>query len=239
MILAIDCGNTRAKWGLTDRGTAGEVRFSVVDAVTIDRLERFEHSVGALPPVERIVISNVANAQIRGRIEHAVARFGVSPIWVKAQASACGVTNRYDVDALGTDRWIALIGAWHRHRGASVVVNCGTATTVDRLTATGEFVGGMILPSVALMKKALAENTARLPLADGRYSAEPRVTVDAIESGCIEATVGAVERARSRAGTGARLFLTGGASALVAALLAPPIERVEHLTLEGLVRLAQ
>lgn len=235
MILAIDCGNTRAKWGLYD-GSG----FVSVGAVAIGELDRFEHALAALQRPERIVISNVAAASVRTRIEQSAARFGAPVVWVSAQATAAGVVNRYDdPQTLGTDRWVSLIGARARFQGDCVVVSCGTATTVDRLSASGEFLGGMILPSIALMKKVLAENTARLPLAAGRYTTEPRKTVDAIESGCLEATLGAIERARDRAGVGTRLFVTGGASNLIIAHLRAPVDHVEHLTLEGLVRLAR
>ncbi len=235
MILAIDCGNTRAKWGLFD-GAA----FVSVGAAAIQDLDQFERAMCALQRPDRIVISNVAAATIRARLDQATHRFGVAVQWVSAQAEAGGVINRYEnPTSLGTDRWVSLIGARARAQGECVVVNCGTATTVDRLSATGEFVGGMILPSIALMKKVLAENTARLPLAAGQYAAHPRKTVDAIETGCIEATLGAIERARDRAGPNARLFVTGGASGLIMAHLRAPVDHVEHLTLEGLVRLAR
>ncbi len=235
MMLVIDCGNTRAKWALHD-GT----RFLGVDAAPLGALQRLEDTLAAIDPPSAIVVSNVAHAQAKLRIERAIARFDAVPRWISSTRSAGGVVNLYaDPAKLGTDRWAALIGAWHRHHGPSVVVNCGTATTIDRLNGSGEFIGGLIIPSIGLMKKALNENTAKLPLADGRYLNEPRSTLDAIESGCIEATVGAIERARARAGGGARLFLTGGASDLIASVLAQPVERVEHLTLEGLVRLAE
>jgi type III pantothenate kinase len=233
MILVIDCGNTRAKWGLYD-GKA----FQKVDAAPLNTLERFEAEIASIAPPVAIVVSHVANRDARASIERAIARFAVAPQWITSTQSAGGIVNRYDDPTkLGTDRWAALVGAWHRYQGASVVVNCGTATTIDRLNAAGEFVGGLIIPSIGLMKKALSENTAKLPLAEGRYVGDPRTTLDAIETGCAEATVGAIERARLRAGATARLFLTGGASDSVAGLLMRPIERVEHLTLEGLVRL--
>ncbi|MFM9883433.1 MAG: type III pantothenate kinase [Burkholderiales bacterium] len=235
MMLVIDCGNTRAKWGLHDGN-----RFVSVDATPLDAMQRLHDVLDAIDPPTAIAVSNVANATARMHIERAIARFNVVPRWIASTQAACGVRNLYEDPArLGTDRWAAMIGAWHRHRGSSVIVNCGTATTIDRLNDTGEFIGGIIIPSIGLMKKALSENTAKLPLADGRWVENPRTTRDAIETGCVEATVGAIERARARAGAMARFFLTGGASDLIAASLIQPVERVEHLTLEGLLRLGQ
>ncbi len=97
-------------------------------------------------------------------------------------------------ERLGADRWAALIGARALHPHACVVVTAGTATTVDLLSAAGDFLGGLILPGVELMQQALARGTAQLPLADGRFALQPRRTVDAIRSGCLQAQAGAVER---------------------------------------------
>ena len=74
----------------------------------------------------------------------------------------------------------------------------GTATTIDSLDAAGTFLGGMILPGLDLMRRALARDTAGLAYADGQYAAQPRCTDDAIVTGCIEAQAGAIERAWTR-----------------------------------------
>ena len=115
----------------------------------------------------------------------------------------------------------------------------GTATTIDRLEATGLFPGGMILPGSRLMKQSLHRATADLPLAQGRHSEAPRSTADAIETGCLEAQVGAIERAYARLPQGARCFVTGGAASEIVPLLDFPVEEVEHLVLEGIVLLTQ
>jgi len=235
MILVIDSGNTRVKWGVHDGR-----RLVRVDAAAVADLARSLEGIGAHQQPTHIAASNVAGARAHGAIESAVARFKLPILWARSTASACGVLNGYeDVASLGTDRWMALIGAWHRANRACVVVNCGTATTVDSLNDQGQFTGGLILPSIALMKKALHENTAKLPLANGRHVLPPRRTADAIESGCIEATVGAIERARARLSDASALILTGGAADLIAGVLGGDVERVDHLTLEGLVRVAQ
>jgi type III pantothenate kinase len=157
-----------------------------------------------------------------------------------ASAGACGVASRYDNPAqLGADRWAALIAAWGRCSSACLVVSAGTATTIDSLGATGEFTGGRILAGVDLMKKALAANTAGLPLQQGRYAADPRNTADAIESGCLEAQAGAIERCHARLPAGAPCLVTGGAAAAIAARLTISASVVDNLALEGLLRIAQ
>src|SRR5437899_12704171 len=101
-------------------------------------------------------------------------------------------------------------------RGPCFVVTAGTATTVDVLRGDGSFVGGVILPGLELMKRSLARNTAGLSLARGRFSAEPRNTADAIETGCLLAQAGAIERAFATMEHGAACVLAGGAGRLVA-----------------------
>ena len=92
-----------------------------------------------------------------------------------AAAQQCGVRSSYvDPAALGPDRWAALIGAWHLTGGACVVVNAGTTMTVDALNGEGVFLGGCIVPGAALMREALARDTANLALRAGaRVVSEP------------------------------------------------------------------
>ena len=75
-----------------------------------------------------------------------------------------------------------------------MVVVCGTATTIDFLTADGVFKGGMIMPGLGLMLRSLHEGTAALPDQDGDFSPYPTQTVDAIASGCQHAQAGTIER---------------------------------------------
>ena len=122
--------------------------------------------------------------------------------------------------------------------GPCLVVAAGTATTADVLRGDGTFLGGVILPGLDLMKRSLAENTADLPLARGRFSEAPRNTADAIESGCLLAQAGAIERAFRAMEPGAACVLGGGAAARIASHLSIPVRLVDNLVLEGLVRIA-
>src|SRR5207248_1015330 len=145
----------------------------------------------------------------------------------------CGVANGYAApEQLGVDRWCALIGARHLQHGDCVVVGASTATTVDLLSAAGEFLGRLIVPGYALMKRALAENTAALPLAAGRYVDEPLNTADAIESGALHAQAGGVERMAAylqrHGGAQASCLVSGGAASRIAAALTIPHRVVDH-----------
>jgi type III pantothenate kinase len=161
-----------------------------------------------------------------------------------ASSAQCGVIYLNErPQALGVDRWCALIGARRVERGACVVVCAGTATTVDLLSAGGEFLGGLILPGYELMKRSLARDTAGLPYAEGHVLDQPRNTADAIESGVAHAQAGAVERMHARlsalADAPAACLVSGGAAPVLAAGLSIPHRVVEHLVLEGVLALAR
>ena len=158
----------------------------------------------------------------------------------RSEAARCGVTNHYlKPEKLGVDRWCALIGAHGLSRTAAIVVMAGTATTIDTLDADGNFLGGLILPGGDLMRRSLAADTAALPFADGRHADYPRCTDDAIVTGCIEAQVGAIERAWQRLGNiDKACLLSGGNAASLAPHLGIRWRAVANLPLEGLLRLA-
>lgn len=231
MILCLDAGNTRLKWGLRAadgwRGQGAVARAAIADLAA---------DLPARPA--RIVACNVAGPAAAAAIETLAARLGAPLAWFRSAAAAGGVVNGYDDPArLGADRWAALLGARALHAGPAVVVMAGTATTIDALAADGRFRGGLILPGLDLMGRALAQNTAGLPEARGAWREFPANTDDAIVSGALEATLGAIERMAHRlAGAEFLVLLSGGAAAALAPHLTPPLRRVDNLVLEGLAR---
>ena len=228
MILCLDAGNTRLKCGLFD----GK-RWRMQGALDYEAFDDLVAELSEVP--KRIVACNVAGEAVRQRIEVLAARLGCPLDWLTSSASACGVSNAYDTPAqLGADRWAALIGARSLHAGPAVVVMAGTATTVDALDAEGRFLGGLILPGLALMRTALARNTAGLPHAAGHYRSLPTNTDDAIVSGAIHATLGAIERMCATLGEDALCLLSGGAAGELAPHLERPLRQVDNLVLEGL-----
>ncbi len=236
MILCIDCGNSRIKWGLHADG-----RWQEVGAVDRTAAAELADLTRRWPRPQRVMVANVAGAAVGDAVAAALAPWGSIVAWAVSEAARAGVSNGYaNPEQLGVDRWCALIGARGLVAGASLVVCAGTATTVDALDADGHFRGGLILPGFDLMRRALAGNTAQLYLAEGHWQEFPRCTEDALISGCLEAQVGAIERAYRRiAGEpGAQCLLTGGAAPAIAAQLDVPHRLVDNLVLEGLRRLA-
>jgi len=241
MILAIDAGNSRVKWGWHDGSDWTSIAtVSLIEfAASSDHVNPFSMTHDA---PERIVISNVAGDGAHQLLVNWTSIFDAEPLWLRAEAERCGVRNRYEKpELLGADRWAALIAARAIHHGASLVVNAGTATTVDMLAEDGTFLGGAILPGVELMRFVLHEHTGRLPIQEGVHREMPRNTLDAIETGCRHAQAGAVERMY-------RVFrdiapaplciVAGGAGRTLVDQLSMPRRYVENLVLEGLARIA-
>lgn len=235
MILAIDCGNSRLKWGLYETGG-----WRGTGSVPLTDIARLGKKWSRIAPTAKVVVANVAGPSARRRLEAILAGRPVAPVWVQAKRHECGVTNAYGNPArLGADRWAALIGAWSILRGPCLVVSTGTATTADVLKGDGTFAGGAILPGLELMKRSLASKTAGLPLAKGRFSYPPRSTADAIETGCLLAQAGAIERMFAAMEAGAVCALTGGAASRIALHLSIPVRLEDSLVLEGMIRIVQ
>ncbi|MBL8420569.1 MAG: type III pantothenate kinase [Dechloromonas sp.] len=235
MILCIDSGNSRIKWGVHD----GEqwLAQGVVAPAEVDHLGLL---VANWPDPGRVMLANVAGVEVGSRIREQLPEWLPVFCEVRSEYRRCGVTNRYrNPEQLGVDRWCALIGARSLTSSAAVVVMAGTATTIDTLNEDGEFLGGLILPGIDLMRSSLARETAALPIADGIYDPYPRCTGDAIVSGAIEAQAGAIVRAFARLDdANARCLLSGGNAEQLGQHLAIPYVLTHNLPLEGLKRLA-
>lgn len=230
MLLCLDAGNTRLKYGLHEGS-----EWRALGALEYAEFDSLPRRLPAMPG--RIVACNVAGERPQSLIEALAGRLRVPLDWLRSSAVAGGVSNGYEKpQQLGADRWAALIGARALHADACVVVVAGTATTIDVLDAQGRFVGGLILPGLALMRSALARNTAGLPHARGRYSALATNTDDAIVSGALHATLGAIERVRGAQEKGLTCLLSGGAAVDLVPQMKRPYRVIDNLVLEGLAR---
>ena len=242
MILTIDAGNSRTKWGVFD--SAGELKAHGVMANSV--------LSGATAPADwpqctRAIISNVAGASIAAHVSRLLEPLTIPVHWVKSSAHACEVTNSYQLpERLGTDRWAALIAAWHQYRAPCVVVNAGTALTVDALGANGggqgTFLGGLIVPGLRLMEQSLISAAADISHISGALQYFPTTTGDAIYTGALSAMAGAVNsmlvKLALNAGQQPYCILSGGdASLLQDMLIRYQVENIviaENLVLQGL-----
>ena len=261
MKLLIDAGNTRIKWALVDGDEwlrTGVLPVEQADELPqqfaghFDKLITNDLAVVSGQPsqmassfirtgvqdIEQIWASNVAGEEVAQHIRKIKAG---QVNFIVASEMQCGVSNGYsNAGQLGSDRWAALIAAWHLVRGKCMVVNCGTAITIDSLSGQGRFLGGLILPGVELMRRSLAAATNQLRVEQGKYATFPLNTADAMFSGAIQACCGAIERQYALLDEdGAQVLLSGGAAGILEKSLNVPLRVVDNLVLQGLLLIAQ
>ncbi|GGI19780.1 type III pantothenate kinase [Oxalicibacterium faecigallinarum] len=250
MLLLIDAGNTRVKWALVDASLSDQPgKWDAAGSVSHAELPSVQ-AIWAHAAIGRVLIANVAGTALRQALQevlNTVLEPHVPVEWFASSAERAGVRNRYRNPAqLGCDRFAAAIGARAMRPDESLIVaTCGTATTIDAVSADGVFVGGMILPGIALMTASLAQHTAQLPQVALQTHAQPFAdhTDAAIVSGCLMAQTGAIERAVTALRNETRAenvtcILAGGAADLIAPQLSIPFERIDNLVLIGLQTVA-
>jgi len=245
--LLFDAGNTKLKWGVLDGGEI--VRTGSITQETL-RETGFNALTTRLPRrVDAAIACNVAGATFATRLSGVIGIHSDRDLhFVRSEASAHGVVNAYaNPRQLGVDRWVAMIGARAQWKKALLIVDAGTAVTIDAVDRTGQHLGGRIIPGIHLMCDALNTETSDIARASAvrRPRREPagpfaRDTRAAVESGALSAICGAVERAaREMREVAPRpvVVLTGGdASRILALLDGKPIHR-PNLVLEGLAHI--
>jgi len=232
MKLLIDAGNTRIKWSLV-KGN----EWLCSGTLPVEGVSELSSHLFDLHDIQQIWVSNVAGEEVARHIRN----LGVGQIYfIVAQKSQCGVHNGYlNVEQLGSDRWAALIAAWHFAQVGCLVVNCGTATTIDTLSMQGEFLGGLILPGVELMQHSIIDATEQVKAGRGNYAFFPLNTADAMYSGAIQASCGAIERQKALLDKESVVVLSGGAAGKLQPYLGMVTRSVDNLVLRGLLLIAQ
>jgi len=248
--LAVDVGNTRLKWALFESPLPGaSLRAQGAEFLeNIDKLADGPWATFTAP--HRMLGCAVAADAVKRRVEEQMEELWDVPAhWVVPNAAEAGVVNGYDHPTrLGSDRWVAMIGARHRvlARGPArpiVVVMVGTAVTVEAVDTSGRFLGGFILPGHGIMLRALESGTAGLHVPTGDVREFPTNTSDALTSGGTFAIAGAIERmvqhVRHHCGEEPACVMTGGAGWKMAPHMSVPFELVESLIFDGLLEIAK
>ncbi len=248
MILLIDAGNSRIKWACLVGGVVqpGEAIAHNGDA---DDLQALSLAWAPLPRPARVLAVNVLGSGFAARLSAWVEdTWEIAVEFAVAQREACGVINAYrEPERLGADRWVALIAARHDGDGPACVIDCGTAVTIDVLAESGEHLGGLIIPGLQLMRRALTGGTAGIRLDDegGRDGDAPlfaRDTAGGVIGGTRYALAGAIDRiagdVRAAIGADLRCLLTGGDAETILPLLSGDYDYAPELVLEGLAVIA-
>jgi type III pantothenate kinase len=246
--LALDVGNTRLKWALYDAPAVG-AKLMAHGAVFLENIDKLaEDDWRGMPEPSAILGCIVAGDAIKRRVAEQMDSWEALPRWVVASSQEAGLTNGYDHPArLGADRWVAMIGAYHRlqRRGVRkpcLVVMVGTAVTVEAIDASGRYLGGIILPGHGIMLRALESGTAGLHVPTGEVRNFPTNTSDALTSGGTFAIAGAVQRMVDNiighCGQAPECIMTGGAGWKVGPSMSVGFELVESLIFDGLLEIA-
>ncbi len=247
MLLAIDVGNTETVLGVFNSDElAWHWRMATVADRAADELALLfsgflgQQDLSFSKQVTGVVISSgvpTITVALRDMTER---YFHFAPIVVEPGVKT-GIPILIDNPReVGADRVVNALGAFSKHGGPCIVVDFGTATTYDAVSAKGEYLGGAIAPGVQISAESLTAHAARLPNVE--ISAPPSVigrnTVDAMRSGLLWGTVseveGMIERMEEEMDGEVSVIATGG----LADAIVPLTDMVDHhepwLTLEGL-----
>jgi type III pantothenate kinase len=241
MLLAIDCGNTQTVFGLFDGAElTAQFRVGTDRNHTGDELGVLLRALVDLESLDGIVLCSSV-PQLVQEYELFAERWAGVELLVLGPGVSTGVPIRYDDPReVGPDRIANAVAARERHGTPAVVVDFGTSTNFDVVSAAGEFAGGVLAPGIEVSMDALFQRAARLFKID--FVEPPSVigknTAASLQSGLVYGFAGQVdgivERIRAELGAEAPAIATGG----LADLIAPhsrTIDRVDPLlTLEGL-----
>ena len=250
MLLAIDVGNSNIVLGVFDETMLVQSwRLQTLRERTSDELGLLVDGLFAHTRIDRVKVRGVILGSVvpplTGTMRAMVQRyFGVNALIVEPGVNTV-MPILYDNPAeVGADRIVNAVAAYEKYgKGKGrpiIIVDFGTATTLDAITANGEYLGGAICPGVQISADALFQRAARLPRIDVRKPAHVvgRTTVGAMESGLFYGYVGMVEglvrRMSDELGGNAVCVATGG----LADVIAPETPLIQHvdpdLTLHGL-----
>jgi type III pantothenate kinase len=240
MKLLVDIGNSRIKWAQQlDAGLQS------CDACVYNKsqpIESIEQAWAELPRPSQVVISNVAGQEMAAEMSaYLQSLWGITAIFLAVSRQAGGVTNAYDdVEQLGIDRWLAIIAAWNRYKSSVCVVDCGTALTLDVVSASGQHAGGFIVPGLTLMGDALNSQTQQINVSlDQKLSLElGRNTRECISNGAVMVITSLINQVRdkliSEHGKDSHCIITGGYAEEVMNLLEVEFDYDPQLVLNGM-----
>ena len=241
MLLAVDVGNTQTVFGLfADERLVEERRVATEAHRTADELGAQVAGFFDLARVDAVCLASSVPALVR-QYEDFADRWAAAPILVLGPGTRTGLAVRYDDPReVGPDRIANAMAARERHGAPAIVVDFGTSTNFDIVSAEGEFVGGVLAPGIETSMEALFARAARLTKVD--FVEPPSVigktSAQALQSGLVYGFAGQVDaivtRIRGELHAEAPAIATGGLAELIAPH-AVTIERVDpSLTLEGL-----
>lgn len=246
MLLVLDVGNTNTVLGVYEgERLVANWRLTTNKSQTVDEYAVLFRNLFAMDQlkvedVNGVVVSSVVPPMDSTLREVCERHFKTKPLFIEPGVKT-GMPVHYDNPAeVGADRVVNGVAAFARFGGPCVVVDFGTATTFDCISAKGEYLGGAIAPGIGISADALFSRTARLPRIDiknpGRVIGTN--TVASIQSGLFFGYLGLVdgilERIVGELGKNTKVVATGGLASLIGEHSRFIKQVDENLTLEGL-----
>ncbi|MCK5918189.1 MAG: type III pantothenate kinase [Cocleimonas sp.] len=198
MILLADAGNSRLKWAMFNAGKRSK-QFS--QDYSKNRADYLLINLLVEKSVSTLIFVSVLGEQLSKKIQHYCEQHNIELVLIYSQSEAYGIKNSYsEPQRLGADRFVGLIAAHHlRPDMHCITISCGTAVTIDAITAEGEHLGGLILPGLQQFSDQLIKNTVLLTSEKTKkVSLFAHNTADALTSGSLFGLVEAINGISSR-----------------------------------------
>lgn len=249
-VLLLDAGNSRLKWALVDSVVTSDLQMTGVCSYHDSGFPaQLQTAWRALPRVDKVLLGCVAGSAIIATINDAVnQRWGLAAEVLVSESTFGGIINAYaQPHQLGVDRWLAMLGGWRMltEPAPMWIVDCGTAVTVDHVSADGHHQGGLILPGLMLMQQRLTTAAAALNGNEGAGRDLPESlpglatdTGSALMNGALFSLVASVDRICASDDRGVRI-ITGGDGAIIKPYLHGRWLSCPHLVLQGMAVYAE
>ncbi len=243
-ILCIDAGNSAIKWALSNSDDLSEsMSLPYPENMTADFIiEQWKHIE---KPINVIASCVAADAIWQALVKACNELWGKEVQRVTSLKEGYGLTNAYDKPSdLGSDRWCAMIGVFHSTDSAFIIVDAGSALTIDMVNESGQHIGGYITPGLKMMKQSLGLQTAQINVdaeQNSTHSFSPaNSTVECITAGIYLSVVKLIEAVyekESKQEKKLECYLTGGDANLIAKLLSFKCIIKPDIVLRGLAEI--
>ncbi|MDD3345043.1 MAG: type III pantothenate kinase [Candidatus Omnitrophica bacterium] len=238
MLLAVDIGNTNISCGLFGKNRRAASFFDIPLAPGFG--PSLDKKLKTLPPVSSCMACSVAPKSAKTVFRLVSRATGVKPLLIGSDIAVPLKSLYRKGSNLGQDRLVNAYAASLLYRPPLIVIDAGTAITLDIVSSKNEYLGGMILPGVRMSLSSLKNGTAMLPDA---VLSRPRSLIGRDTEGCMlsgtvlgaaDACGGLIRRIKKETGNRTRVIGTGGGMALIKKYFPCPVSIIEELTLKGI-----
>jgi|TARA_B110000003_G_C16585434_1_gene509700 type III pantothenate kinase len=212
MYLLIDIGNTRIKWQKRD-----DTDIELSDSILVEEFMDIDFS--SMKSIDKIIVSNVNHSVVLDKLKEILSKFRCPIIEASSDSNEYLINDYEDQNSLGIDRWLTALGAWKLYQRPLLIINAGTAITIDLVELDKEskahFKGGMILPGIAISLAVLNNSTNLIDTEIGKSHYPSLNTKDAVTTGIMTSIQGAVNLVCRKLPSSLPILLTGGDANLI------------------------